>query len=188
MSRSARSGVKLSVDEYALYDTPDGKAELVRGELRLSPPPGAPHGIVILAIATRLNDYAQAHRLGAVFIDCGFELLELPRTVRSPDVAFVRADRLPPDGVAPGFMRVAPDLVVEVISPSETRARRREKLDDYRASGVSLVWLIDPIARTVTIVEDDGASRRLNQNEVLTGGNVLPGFSCEIATLFVGLR
>jgi Uma2 family endonuclease len=90
-------GVILSVDEFSVYDTPDGKAELVRGELRLNPPPSFRRGRVIATIAQRLMSYVNSHGLGIVVVNAGFELVELPRTVRSPDLAFLRSDRVPDD-------------------------------------------------------------------------------------------
>lgn len=187
MSRPNLARVRLSVDEFLVYPAPDGKAELVRGELRLSPPPGSGHGRVIAALVTRLASHVEDHRLGYVFAGSGFELLELPRTVRAPDIAFVRADRLPADGLGPRFLGIAPDLAIEVVSPSETPARLREKLDDYRVSKVALVWLIDARERTVTIIDKAGLVRRLAGDDVLDGGDVVPGFSCAIRALFVGL-
>jgi Uma2 family endonuclease len=187
MSRSANARVMLTVDEFLAYDLPDGKAELVRGELRVSPPPGSRHSAVITAILSRIATYVRTNRLGIVFTNGGFELLELPRTVRAPDVAFVRADRLPPEGVGPGLLRLAPDLAVEVISPTETRARVREKLEDYRTSRIPLVWLIDPQTRTVTVIEREQPSRDLGASDLLEGGDVIPGFSCAIAELFEGV-
>jgi Uma2 family endonuclease len=187
MSRSAPLAVGLSVEEFMAYDGADGKAELVRGELQMTPWPGGAHGVLVIAIARRLDVHVAEHRIGRVFVGASFELVALPRTVRAPDVAFVRADRLPSAGIDSRQMRVAPDLVVEVLSPSETPARLGEKLDDYRASGLPLVWLIDPIERTVTIMERNLASRKVGEAGALTGGAVVPGFHCEIRDLFEGL-
>jgi Uma2 family endonuclease len=186
MSRSAPLAVGLSVDEFMAYDTPDGKAELVRGELRLSPSPGGRHGVVMSTIIRRLM-YLEDRGLGRILANAGFELVELPRTVRAPDIAFVRTERLPAAGIDDGPMRVGPDLAVEVVSPSETRARRKEKLDDYRISNVPLVWLIDPRKRTVTIIEGNLALRLLGEGDSFDGGLVIPDFSCKVADLFAGL-
>lgn len=185
--RSAQSSVKLSVEEFEVYPTPDGKAELVRGELRLSPPPGSPHGLVVARVAQLLSNHVMERRLGAVLTDAGFELLQLPRTVRAPDIAFVRADRLPARGISRGFLRMAPDLDVEVVSPSETRKELEEKLSDYRASGVPVVWVIDPEERTVRVIAGARTVQLLVKHETLDGGSVVPGFSCGVAELFVGL-
>jgi Uma2 family endonuclease len=187
MSRSATLAVGLSVDEFMAYDTPDGKAELVRGELRVTPPPGAGHGGVIVELIVRLKTYVDAHKLGRVLTNVGFELLQLPRTVRAPDVSFVRQDRLPVGGLGAGLLRLAPDLAVEVVSPSETRALRAEKLDDYRDSSVPLAWVIDPTTRTVMIVEGNLARRVLVEGDSFDGGVVIPDFSCRVSDLFEGL-
>jgi Uma2 family endonuclease len=187
VSRRASGVVMLSVEEFSTYDTPDGKAELVRGELRMSPPPRLPHAAVIARLIWLLMNHVVPNRLGHVFSNGGFELIELPRTVRSPDVAFVRAGRLPGNGVEAGFSRVPPDLVVEVISPSETRARRQEKLDDYHAVRVPLIWLIDPIERTATVIAHGAPPRLLRETDSLDGGDVLPDFQCEVGNLFVDL-
>src|SRR5438132_9364800 len=86
MPPSVPLAVGLSVDEFMAYDTPDGKAELVRGELRLSPSPGGPHGLVVAALAARLFAYVEARRLGRILTNASFELVRLPRTVRAPDI------------------------------------------------------------------------------------------------------
>jgi len=117
----------------------------------------------------------------------GFELVKLPRTVRVPDVSFVRAERLPAGGIGRGLLKMAPDLVVEVLSPSESASELEEKLDDYRAAGTPMIWVIDPERRTVTIVSGDAPVRWLRVHDTLAGGDVIPGFSCLTAELFEGL-
>ena len=187
MAQRAQHAVYLSTDEFLVYPTPEGKAELVRGELRVTPPTGGRHGIVATAVAVALAAHAKAFGLGRVFVDSGFELLALPRTVRAPDVAFVRAERFSPGGVGEGFVRMAPDLAVEVLSPSETASRLDEKLDDYRAAGTSLIWVLDPERRTAMVIEADSAVRWLRSGDMLDGGRVLPEFRCPIDDLFAEL-
>ena len=180
--------VLMTPEEFLVCSVPDGKAELVRGELRVTPPAGGPHGCVATNIVCRLHPFVEARGLGRVFADgAGYLLLELPRTVRSPDASYVRADRLPSEGIGPGFLRVAPDLAVEVLSPSETASELEEKLDDYRACGTPLIWVVDPVRRTVMIVASDAPVRWLREGDVLDGGTVVPGFSCPVAELFKGI-
>ena len=84
------------------------------------------------------------HRLGRVFGDgVGYELLQLPRTVRVPDASYVHADRPPASGVGPGLLRFAPDVAIEVLSPSETKTGVQEKIDDYVSGGTTLIWVVD---------------------------------------------
>ena len=186
MSRSAHSPDNMSVEEFSVYETPEGKAELVRGELQMTPSPGGSHGVVAVALIARLHGYVSSAKLGRVFDNASFELVQRPRTVRAPDVAFVRRDRLPAE-IGEGFVRVTPDLAVEVRSPSETRARIQEKVDDYRACGIPLIWIVDPARRTVLVIDERGSTRVLGEGDVLDGGSVVPGFVCSVGELFADL-
>ena len=110
--------------------------------------------------AAWLATYVRQHRLGVCFADStGYALSNLPNTVRASDASFVRADRLPPEGISGGFVQLAPDLAVEVLSPSESASELSEKLADYRAAGTSLVWVIDPVKRTVAVIAVDAPVR-----------------------------
>jgi Uma2 family endonuclease len=178
----------MTVDEFSEYNFPEGKVELVRGEPRVMPPAWAPHGWVESNLLGLLLPFVARHHLGRVFADgLGYELIALPHTVRNPDVSFVRADRLPAEGLRRGFLKMAPDLTVEVLSPSETASDLEEKLDDYRAAGTPLIWVIDPDRRTVMIVSGDAPLRWIRADETLDGGDVVPGFRCRVAELFEGL-
>ena len=186
----ARAGTMLmSPEEFLVYQLPDDeRAELVRGELRVTPPPGSPHAVVVVNLVVLLFAHVKRHGAGQVFPDgAGYQLPDLPSTVRIPDTSFVRADRLPKDGVGPGLMKLSPDLAVEVLSPSETAWALEEKLDDYRACGTPLIWVVDPKRRTVMIVASDAPVRWLREGDTLDGGRVLPGFSCGVAELFEGV-
>ena len=179
----------MSPEEFLVYDLDDEyQGELVRGELRVTPAPGAPHGTIAGNLTFLLSAHVRALKVGWVFAgSVGYHLVDLPRTVRRPDVSFVRADRLPAEGVGPGFLKLAPDLVVEVISPSETASELEEKLDDYRTCGTPLIWVVDPVRRTVMVVASDAPPRWVREDERLDGGAVLPGFNCAVAELFEGV-
>ncbi len=143
---------------------------------------------VIYNLVWLLMAHVKPARLGRVFGDgVWYELVQLPRTVRMPDASFVRADRLPPEGLVPGVFKFSPDLAVEVLSPSERRSQIQKKVDDYLQSGTALIWVVDPRRRTVRIVTAGTAEGLLREGDTLTGGQVLPGFSCEVAELFEGI-
>src|SRR5687768_4869170 len=110
----------MTVEEFETFPFPAGKVELVRGEPRVRPLAGASHGGVQSNLMLLLMPHVHAQGLGRVFTDglC-YELVALPRTVRNPDASFVRAERLPIGGLEPGFLKIAPDLAVEVLSPSD---------------------------------------------------------------------
>lgn len=115
---------------------------------------------------------------------------ELPRehfdTVRKPDVSFVSFQRLPATHAFPkGYMKVAPDLAVEVVSPNDLAEEVDKKINEYLTVGVRLVWEVHPTSRTVTANRADDSVVRFRETDILDGENVLPGFQCRIADLFV---
>jgi Uma2 family endonuclease len=183
-----RDTMVVTVDEFLALRLPEGKAELVRGEVRVTPPPGAPHGTAATNLLVMLANHVRSRELGRAFGDSfGYELIHLPHTVRVPDVSFVRADRLPQGGIGPGLLKLAPDLAVEVLSPSETASDLEEKLDDYAAASTPLMWVVDPIRRTVMVVAANAPVRWLREGDTLDGGDVIRGFSCAIADIFEGI-
>ena len=117
------------------------KRELVDGEIHVSPA-GAPHGRIIVHLTVLLGNHVQAHALGEVF-DSSTGCWMPSGNLRSPDLAFVSRARLP-DGVPEGFLRVVPNLVVEVLSPGDSRRQIVDKVAEYLSAGVRLVWVIDP--------------------------------------------
>src|SRR4051812_16549369 len=114
--------------------------ELVRGELRKMTPAGGPHGRIAARLASRLDQYVEAHDLGFVYAaETGFLIATQPDTVRAPDVAFVSADHADADDDDEGFVNGAPDLVAEVVSPSDTYAAVEEKAFAWLAAGTRMV-------------------------------------------------
>jgi Uma2 family endonuclease len=180
--------VLMTPEEFLVYPLDEVKAELVRGELRVTPPAGGPHGCAASNLVGLLMAHVNTVQLGRVFADgVGYELVQLPRTVRVPDASFVRAGRLPAEGIGPGLLKLAPDLAIEVLSPSETASDLQEKLDDYRVSGTPLVWVVDPVRRTVMVVGREAPLDLLHESDSLGGGDVIPGFSCAVLAIFDGI-
>ena len=180
----------MTVDEFLAADLPEGKSELVRGELRMTPTPAVFHGRAATNLVVLLSIHVRQHNLGMVFGDSvGYELTRFPHTVRVPDVSFVRAERLPPAGLDPRerLFRFAPDLAIEVLSPSESASELEEKLHDYILAGTSLIWVADPARRTIMTIPADAPVRWLSESDTLDGGNVVPGFSCPISDVFEGI-
>jgi Uma2 family endonuclease len=178
----------VTVEEFLAMRLPEGKSELVRGEVRVTPPPGAPHGAAAFNLAFLLETHVRPNGLGRVFGDgFGYELIRLPHTVRVPDLSFVRADRLPQGGLGPGLLTLAPDLAVEVLSPSDTASSLEEKLADYATAGTPLVWVVDPTRRTVSIVATNAPIRWLREGDTLDDGDVIVGFSCGVSEIFAGI-
>lgn len=159
--------------------------ELVRGELVRMTPPGGRHGEVAGETYWRIRNYLAEHGIGRVYPqDTGFLLAQDPDLVRAPDVAFVRADRLRPPDQRETYLPLAPDLVVEVLSPSDRAGLVNDKLTDYLEAGVRLVWIVEPRRRTVTVYHPDWTVRVLREGDALDGGEVLPGFRPPVAAIF----
>jgi Uma2 family endonuclease len=174
-------------EEYPWGD--DYEVELVRGEVRMSPLPAGVHSWIVRHVFLALHAHVSARGLGVVFADgTGYTLPGLDDTMRGPDVSFVAAGRLPDPIPLRGAFRLAPELAVEVVSPSDTYGRLEEKLDDYFAAGTRLVWLAHPRRRRVEVVLADGTRRSLGERDTLDGTPVLPDFTIAVADLFAGIE
>jgi Uma2 family endonuclease len=162
-----------------------GRCELLRGELVMMTPAGFEHGAIAGNLFLPLGNFVKERRLGIVMgTETGFQIAQDPDTVRAPDVGFVCADRV--RGVLPrGFFPGAPDLAVEVVSPSDRRAAVLAKVQDWLAAGCRAVWLVDPAERTVSIHDNRGQVRTLSVSDELTGGDVVPGFRLPVAEIFL---
>jgi Uma2 family endonuclease len=133
--------------------------------------------------AELVANYVRTRELGVVYAaETGFTLAGHPDTVRAPDVAFVSREHLPsPEPV--GFPDLAPDLVVEVLSPGERPGELLAKIADWLSAGTRLVWVIDPERRLARVYRQDGTERIVAAAETLDGEDVVPGFSCPLSTI-----
>lgn len=171
-------------DLYRLPNDRCHRYELVRGELVTAMPPGFDHGSDALRCGELLNAFVRPRRLGRVVAETGFVLFRGPDTVRAPDVAYVVTDRLPPPAQSAKFFEGAPDLAVEVISPSDTTSEVIEKVREYLTSGTRLVWLVDRGTRSITVYRANGSAHLLQEDDELSGEDVLPGFSVRVREVF----
>jgi Uma2 family endonuclease len=133
-----------------------------------------------------LSHHCIAHSLGWVFpSDASYQCFpDKPKQVRLPDVSVVRRGRFPEEAPPEGHIRLAPDLVVEVVSPNDLFSEIDEKVDDYLRAGTPLVWVLNPPLRILYVYRRDGSGNRLRDGEKVTGEKVLPGFECAVAALF----
>jgi Uma2 family endonuclease len=142
---------------------------------------------VAFRLAILLDEFVRQHKLGWVFCgDTGFRLDPTkPNTVRKPDVAFVRSGRLEGEEPADAYDVLAPDLTVESISPNDTVRELEDKIEDYLASGVKLIWVIDPELRSIKVYRPGRPIMQLKKEDTLSGEDVISGFSCTVSDLFI---
>ncbi len=172
----------VTADELLTMPQPDGKTELVRGEIVFMPPTGYDHGVVAGEVFASIHAFCRQGGLGtATTAEAGFVLRRSPDTVRAPDAAFVSAERaLRCRGFFPG----APDLAVEVMSPDDALPEVEAKAREYLGAGSRLVWALDPERRVARVYRPDGSCELLTEDGCLLGEDVLPGFELSLAYVF----
>jgi Uma2 family endonuclease len=165
---------RITVDEFEAT-CGDERVELIDGVVIPMTPASFEPSRVSVTITIRLGMHVLPRKLGTVLsAEAGFVIFPDRQTVLAPDVAFVRAGREPQGEARWHFARLAPDLVVEVLSPSDRVADIQAKLALYQEAGVPLVWVVDPRAQTVTVLAPGQAPRVLAAADTLDGGDVLP--------------
>lgn len=177
---------KLVTAEELLEMSGDRRCELIKGEVIDMAPAGGGHGDVAGHFFAQIYGFVRSRKMGSVFAaETGFVLEVNPDTVRAPDVAFVAKERLLATGGIPdrGYLRVAPALVVEVLSPNDRASDVAEKTQQWLAFGVTSVWIADPRTKSVTVHRVTGVSR-FSREETLRDEPALPGFELQLAEVF----
>jgi Uma2 family endonuclease len=178
----------MTADE--LEQMPDGDSvliELDEGELITMPLAGADHGYRGIEITMILGNYVKNHKLGRVYAaDTGFRLRD--DTVRAPDVAFVRAERVSelhgPGLHGKAFANGAPDLAVEIFSPSDSVPQLMRKVKQYLAAGCHTVWVVYPERQEIHVFEGSGVDRLLHAGDTMEAPELLPGFCVPVSDFF----
>lgn len=174
----------VTADELARMPDDDYKYELVEGRLIRMSPTGFSHGLLAARLGTALTQFADDHGLGGVAVETGYTLARDPDTVRAPDVSFVSHDRIASARASRGYWDAPPDLAIEVLSPDDRRSEIGQKVREYLARGVRLVWVVDPDERTVTVHRPVLEPQILSTEESLEGHDVIPGFTYPLRRLF----
>jgi Uma2 family endonuclease len=162
------------------------RTELVNGEVRRMAPAGNVHGRIAVNITTPLDQYVRKNNSGVVFAaETGFRISQHPDTVRAPDVAFVRRERVEEVGEIEGFWPGAPDLAVEVVSPSDLYTEVEEKVFSWLEAGTRMVVVVDPSNRTISVRRTQAEAKVLDETGTLNGGDVVPGWEMPAAGVFL---
>ena len=160
-----------------------GPAELIDGRITPMSPTQNLHAYIVFEIGRHLGNFNAARRLGWVIgAESGVYTSRQPDTVRAMDIAFVSRRRLPV--LERGFLRVAPELVVEVVSPTDRRSDLQAKLAEYFAIGVDVVWVVEPERRSVLVYRAGLEPEALDEYDMLRGEGLLTGLEISLAELF----
>ncbi|MHB1559730.1 MAG: Uma2 family endonuclease [Isosphaeraceae bacterium] len=180
---ATETNVRYAPDD--LLNMPDGKDyELVGGRL-VERHTGAESSEIGGNLFLRLGLFCQQHDLGKLWpADNGYQYFPHdPKQVRKPDVSFIRKGRLPGNASPKGWIRIVPDLVVEVVSPGDLAEDLEEKLEDYQKVAVPLVWVIYPSQRMARVFRSDGPPAVVREDDELSGEDILPGFRCRLGDI-----
>lgn len=183
MSTAIPTMLMTAEDYLALGKEP--RSELVRGRIVEMTPPGFRHGSICSRLIRKLGRYLDDHDIGhLVSNDAGVITQRSPDTVRGPDVAFFLYERLPREDEPVGYPAVSPNLVFEVVSPTDRTSDIMEKVAEYLRSDVTVVCLVDPARREMEVFRDDMLLEHFALDETLMIPDVLPGFELPLRELF----
>ena len=186
MTTTTTTGARLLTADDLLRLYSEGvRGELIRGILCETMAAGQEHGEIAMRLGAALLGFIEPRGLGRVMgSDSGVWLDRDPDTVREPDVAFFSVGTIPVDLRVTGYAEVAPDLVVEITSPSDSHREVHDKAHMWLNHGVRLVWVVQPAKRTVDVYRPDEPVATLGGQDALDGLDVLPGFNCAVSAVF----
>lgn len=165
---------ELAFDEDLDYEVVDDRKEVKKS--------GARHGGICAQIIGEIGIYLKQHKVGAIYTpDTTFMI---GSNERLPDVGFISAERFPPEGSPCGKWEIAPDLAVEVISPTDVWDKVKRKVREYFAAGVRQVWLVSQEDKEVMVYDSPTAITVFTENHELVSQSLLPGFKCRVGDLF----
>jgi len=174
----------VTAEDLARLPDDGYRYELVEGRLVRTSPVTFDHGRIVMRIGFLLSHHLEQHPVGVVGAEIGFKLAANPDTVRGPDIAFVRSERVPPTG-GRGFFKGPPDVAIEVLSPDDRTSEMHAKTEEYLAKGVLLVVVVDPDDQSVTVFRPRAVEVTLeSETDVLDLSDVIPGFRCQLREIF----
>ena len=173
----------MTADKLLLMPDDGMQRELIRGVLTEDMPPGYEHGVVQFRIGRLLGNFVEDNDFGEILGgDSGFVLERNPDTVRGPDVAWVAPGRL--ENRVVGFAELAPDLVVEVKSPSNSNREMADRAMMWLSHGTRMAVVADPGAVTLTVYRPGQPPQVMTELDIFDGGDVLPGFTAPVWSFF----
>jgi Uma2 family endonuclease len=178
--------VSPTTAEQLLAMPDDGnRYELIEGELRMMSPSGNVHGETAANIMALLWNHVRQHGLGKVFAaETGFLLSRNPDMVRAPDAAFVATESLPSSDYGSSYLPLAPDLTVEVVSPSDSSTEVEKKARMWLGAGTAMVLVVDPATRTTRAYRTQDSIAVLTDSDQLDASDVVAGWKPSVSQFF----
>lgn len=174
----------LTLAEFSQLPRNGERHEMNAGELIRMPPAKSLHSRIARTLFKLLETALESSRRSEAFAEAGYVLSRSPLTIRQPDVSVLSKERIRSTG-ADDYFEGAPELAVEIVSPSDSAEDLQIKVDQYLATGAKQVWILYPKTRTVHVFGEDGSMAALDETQTLTGGELLPQFSAKVSDLFL---
>lgn len=181
---TANTPASMTLDEFLGLPDDGVRRELVRGEVRELAPATLRRMVIRHRIELLLGNFVHEHDLGIVGGRASFVLAATPPTVLAPDIVFIQHDRVPGEEDQGAFGLLAPDLAVEVISPSNHPEQMTGRVLLYLNAGVRMVWVVEPRTRAITVYTPDRDAHVYMEGETIDSGDVLPGFTLSVSDVF----
>ena len=181
---SQRQAIPMTYAEYALLPQDRNRYEVLDGELFMTPSPSVRHQVAAFELASILRDHVSRHKLGRVLV-APMDVMLSETNIVQPDILFLRTDRVPPGDA--DNVRVAPNLIVEVISPSTAKEDREDKRTVYARHGVAHYWIVDPGLRTLEMYSLAGESYELTaeySGDASAASPLFPGLSIPLTQIW----
>lgn len=181
------AGLMTAEEFYEFVHRPenaDRHFELDEGKVIELPPPRVPHGFYAQNLGALLWLYARTRKRGYVCSESGVVIGRGPDTVRGPDIMYFDDEKSAAEIAATKYAEDPPSLAVEVLSPTDRPGRVSRKIAQYLRAGVRVVWAVDPEVPEVAVYRPDAPPEILGLDDLLTGGDELPGFECRVAEFF----
>jgi Uma2 family endonuclease len=173
----------LTLEQFAQLPGDDARHEMDAGTLITLPPAKSLHSRIARSVFIAIQACLDKAGLREAFSEAGYVLSQEPLTIRQPDISVLGKDRIAATD-ADSYFQGAPDLAVEIVSPSDSAQDLESKVKQYLQAGAKQVWVLYPKTRNIYVFSGTQSPRILEENQTLEGGELLPGFSVKVADLF----
>jgi Uma2 family endonuclease len=181
---SATSTALMTAEELMQLPDDGFRYELINGELKKMPPPGPPHGRIAFRLSSALGPFISEHELGEGFTEIGFKLTSNPDTVLAPDLAFLTNECFAKGRDREGYWLGAPDLAVEVLSPSDRPGKVKQRISRWFSLGAKQLWIVDPKHSTVSVYRSESDVTTFSGSDYLEAQDLFPGFRISLDKIF----